>query len=236
MQRYFITSIDNKKVSFSKEDSHHIKDVMRMNIGQKIELVSKSQLYLGEITCLLPVEARIISEELVSSVKKPSITLAQSLVQMQKMEFILQKSTELGVDKIIPLLANRAVVKIEAKEDKKIARWQTILKEASEQSKRLTIPEISKCMTIQELSKLDYDLKILCTVNEVSKRLNSVLQNINNHAKILIVIGPEGGFTPLEEEILIKEGFISTSLGELVLRTETVALYVMSVIEYLFLR
>ena len=88
------------------------------------------------------------------------------------MDYILQKTAELGVDKIIPYCASRSVIKINEKKDKKIERWKSILKEAAEQSKRIKIPEITNPINLSNLVKLsDYDIKFLCTVNESSQNL-----------------------------------------------------------------
>ena len=121
------------------------------------------------------------------------------------------------------------------KEDKKLDRWNKILKEASEQSKRVVIPFVNEIKDIKDLIKLDYDIKILCTVNELSMSLKEVLEKNLHDLKILLVIGPEGGFTDTEEKILIENGFISTSFGSRVLRTETASLYALSIINYIFM-
>ena len=124
------------------------------------------------------------------------VTIVQSLVKEQKMDYILQKTVELGVDKIIPYCASRSVIKINEKKDKKIERWKSILKEAAEQSKRIKIPEITNPINLSNLVKLsDYDIKFLCTVNESSQNLKKVLSNMVSGAKILFVIGPEGGLS-----------------------------------------
>ena len=102
---------------------------------------------------------------------------------------------------------------------KKVNRWQRIVKEASEQSKRNIIPEVKNVSTIKEIIKTDYDIKILCTVNELSRSLKNILQNNKKCGTMIIVVGPEGGFTREEEEFLIANNFLSTSLGNLVLRT-----------------
>ena len=90
-------------------------------------------------------------------------------------------------------------------------------------------------MDIKDLANLDYDIKILCTVNELSTSLKNVLSKDLNNLKILLVIGPEGGFTDNEEKILIDKGFISTSFGRRVLRTETASLYALSIINYILM-
>ena len=142
----------------------------------------------------------------------------------------MQKATELGVDTIIPILTTRSVIKIDGKEEKKIIRWQRICKEASEQSKRVTIPEISSIKKIQDLNF--EGLKIVCSTKEKNNTMKKVLKNNLKYDKIIMVVGPEGGLTNEEEDELIKLGFIATSLGTNILRVETVPLYLLSVLNY----
>jgi len=235
MQRYFC-NIENNKYRLDKEDSYHITKVMRCSLGDKIEIVDNGVLYIAEIIELTPNVIAIPKEQLYVKNNSINVTIAQSLVIEQKMDYILQKGTELGSIEFIPLLTKRSVVKINDKIHKKISRWNSITKEASEQSKRLSIPIVKEPHTIQELIKLDYDYKILCSVNEVSKSIKTVLSNIKESDRILVVIGPEGGFSQEEEKEMIDSGFISVSLGDRVLRTETASLAVLSFINYIFMR
>ncbi len=235
MQRYFCDS-NEEVVTLSSDDSYHITKVMRMNVGDNIELVSNNKLYIAEIIKTTPnviVKKNSIQESFDTNI---NIDIAQSIVVEQKMDYILQKGTELGANKFIPLIVDRSVVKLNDKSDKKQKRWQTIVKEAAEQSKRLEVPTVANPCNIKELAKLDYDLKILCSVNETSKNIKTVLSNISISDRILVVVGSEGGFTNLEEQELIKNGFVSASLGNRVLRTETASLFVLSVINYIFMR
>ncbi len=235
MQRYFCNDV-NDKVLLSLNDSYHITKVMRYKEGDKVELVCNKKLYIAEIVSLgNNVMVRKIKQEKCPSTDT-NVVIAQSIVTEQKMDYILQKGTEMGANAFIPVIASRSVVKLNNKGDKKIERWQTIVKEASEQSKRLEIPSVLKPCTIKELAKLDYDIKILCSVNEMSKSIKTVLSNLDISDRILIVIGPEGGFTNEEEQILINSGFISVTLGNRVLRTETASLFVLSIINYIFMR
>jgi len=233
MQRYFKdTNLDI--FDLSSEDSYHIIKVMRNKIGDNIEVVIDKKLYICEIITIKDLVTVKRIEEVECDSELPCyVTIAQSLVKEQKMDLILQKSCELGVSEIIPVNTTRSIVKLDKKENKKAVRWSKILKEASEQSKRVIIPKLNNIMDIKDLVKLDYDLKILCTVNELSMSLKRVLPKDLNNLRVLFVIGPEGGFTDKEEDILIENGFISTSFGNRVLRTETASLYVLSIINYL---
>ena len=238
MQRYFVEKNDDNIFILSNDDSYHITKVMRKDIGDKIEIVCDSKVYVSEIIELKPVvKAKMIEEVLTDSELFCQVTIVQSLVKEQKMDYILQKTTELGVSEIIPYEASRSLIKIDHKQDKKIDRWQKIMKEASEQSKRTHIPKICSSINLSNLVKLsDYDMKFLCTVNETSQNLKKLLSKDLIDAKILFVIGPEGGFTPEEEQTLMDNDFIPVSLGSSVLRTETASVFIMSVIRYLDMR
>lgn len=235
MQRYFSKKIENNRFTLTEEDTYHIMKVMRMVKDDKIEVVYQENTYICKIVSLSPlVEAEIVEEIKNNQELKTQVTIVQSLVKEQKMDYILQKTSELGVDKIIPYCASRSVIKINEKKDKKVERWKSILKEAAEQSKRIKIPEITNPINLSNLVKLsDYDIKFLCTVNESSQNLKKVLSNMVSGAKILFVIGPEGGFTPEEEKVMMENGFISISLGNSVLRTETASTFIMSVVRYI---
>ncbi len=228
MQRYF--AID-KDLNLRQTDYHHIKNVMRMKDEDIIEVVYNSTVYKCKV---YPNKKRIeVVEEEKMIDNLPNVTICFPILKEQKIDYILQKATEVGAKNFILFDSKRSVVKIDKSSSlKKNTRWETICKEASEQSFRVTIPSILGIFNIKEISKLDYDLKILCTLNEKTKNIKKILQNKTNYDTILIVTGPEGGFDKTEEEILINNGFISASLGNTVLRAETAPVVALSMINY----
>ena len=237
MQRYFCSSIEDDKFILSDDDSYHILKVMRMNINDYIEIVFEHDVYLTKIVGINPVVSVIIEKKNEYNEMSKKITICQTLVKEGKMDLILQKSTELGAYDFFPLKSKNSIIKGNDKDyAKKVIRWQRIVKEASEQSKRNIIPKVNDIIDINQLIKLEYDLKILCTVNEVSTTFKNVLQNHKNYDTMIIVIGPEGGFTEDEENTLIANGFKSVSLGNFVLRTETAAICALSMINYELMR
>lgn len=233
MQRYFAIDKQENYLILTNSDMHHIKNVMRMNINDKIECIYNKKLYICKLIAPKLNSFEII-EELPDYNELPfEITIALALVKEQKMDLILQKLTELGITRIIPLKMERSIVKIDDKRfKKKKERWTSICKEASEQSKRNIIPEITDVKTIKELSDVDYDLKYVCSVSNKENLVNKYLQTNSNCAKMIFVIGPEGGITPKEEEILNNLGFTSISLGNRILRVETAAIYIASIINF----
>ena len=233
MQRYFAIRKEKNTFILKDSDLHHIKQVMRMKIGTTIEVVYDSLVYECKINSINPFELEIIQQLEINTELKTQIILGVALVKEQKFDLILQKATELGVSSIVPIIMDRCIVKLsDDKIEKKLQRWNTICKEAAEQSFRNNIPMIYKPISIKELLHIESDLKLVCSVNEQQKNLKTYLQNENSYGKILLVIGPEGGISPKEEEYLVNNNFNSVSLGNRVLRVETACLYACSVISY----
>ena len=153
------------------------------------------------------------------------------------MDLILQKLTELGVNRIIPVSMERSIVKLDdSKAKKKKERWLSICKEASEQSKRTNIPIIEDVMSIKDIIKLEADIKLVASTKEKNKMLNSYLQGINKCAKIIMIVGPEGGLSDSEEMYLCSNDFNGVSFGNLIFRVETACIYVASVFNYCSMR
>ena len=232
MQRYFSNLINNNEYLLSNDDSYHIKKVMRMNLGDKIEIVDNEKVFICELISLDPVKAKIIKEEEMNNENDKKIILVQSMINETKMDYVLQKGTELGINEFYVFKAKNSVVKENDKSSKKIIRWQKIVKEASEQSKRNIIPKVNDIVDISRLCKIEANVKLLLTVNELTKNIKKVLKEIKKYDTLIIVVGPEGGFTKEEEETLIKNGYISTSLGKRVLRSETAGMVAISMINY----
>lgn len=233
MQRYFVKEKNNDNLILSDSDIHHIKKVMRCQNNDKIEIVYEKKVYLCNIDDIETLTLSILETYEEDRESNINLTIAVSLVQEQKLDLILQKLTELGVDNIIPVKTERSIVKLDPKkEEKKKLRWETICKEASEQSHRVTIPKVHDVITLKQLLNEKKELNLICSLNDNTKPLSEYLQP--NIKDILFVIGPEGGFTKKEEEFLIDNGFESTTLGKRVLRVETAAMYVASIINYIY--
>lgn len=232
MQRYFVKEKINNNFILYDTDIHHIKKVMRCKIGDKIETVYDSTVYTCQITNLEPLDLEIISSQKEDRELPLDITIAISLVNEQKFDLILQKLTELGVSRIIPLKTERSIIKIDnQKVSKKIERWQMICKEASEQSHRTKVPKVENIINLTDLIKVDKQLKLICSLRDNTKKLGEYFTN--DIKELLFVIGPEGGFSPKEEELLLNNNYKPVSLGKRVMRVETAAIYVASIISYI---
>lgn len=231
MQRYF--ALDKKENTFilSDSDYYHIQTVMRMKTNDEVEVVYNNTLYI----CGLDINNEIIVKikKEVENIKKDiNVTLILPLLKEQKMDLIIQKSTELGVKKIVFLNTERTIVKIEEKKKiDKLNRWYKIAKEASEQSKRLDIPVIELKESFKDIKNIE-GINVVCDTKENKKTIKNTLKTIDKYGTINIVIGPEGGLSDNEIKYLNEIGFDSVSLGNRILRVETVPLYILSVINY----
>lgn len=235
MQRYFAESKNGNNFLLKNDDIYHIKTVMRMKENEKIIVVYENIPYLCELENVNQNLTVSIKEQMeIKKDKLPKITLIIPLLKEQKMDLILQKATELGVYEIIPVILSRSIIKIdEKKESNKIDRWMRIVKEASEQSHRNEIPTITNIKKIEELELKD--LNIVCSTRERANNIKYTLKNNGSCDTINVVVGPEGGLTEKEEEILLEKGFEAVTLGTRIMRVETVPIYIMSVINYEYL-
>ena len=235
MQRYFAKEKIEDNFILYETDYHHIKNVMRSRVGDEVEIVYDKDVYICMISTLDPISfkiTKIFNENRNLNIK---LIVAVPLVTEQKFDLIIQKLTELGVDTIIPIKTARSIVKIDEKrQDKKISRWRLICKEASEQSKRIDIPTVKEIHSIKDLKEYDTKLKLVCSLSEKTQTINGYLDDTIK--EVLVVIGPEGGLSNEEETYLLENSFKPVSLGKRVLRVETAAIYLASIINYIYER
>ena len=234
MQRYFV-DVNKNNVIFSQDDIFHITKVMRMKISEQIELVDKNshQVYLGVINSTNPLVVSIQEPILKNAELSKDVTLFFALAKSDKIDFVIQKATELGVKSIVLFQGKRSIVKYSNEDfNRKKERYLSIAKEASEQCHREVIPSIEYLPSIKEVSTHLADLNLFAY--ELEAGTASDLNKLVNEAQsISIIIGPEGGFDESEAEYLKSLKFVPISLGKRILRCETAAVYSLSVLSYL---
>lgn len=240
MQRYFLLNNQffDGYALISGQDYHHIKNVMRFKMGDEVTVVDEDgHGYLGKIAEFTnqSVKIELIEALLLDSVSS-KITIAQAMIKRDRFEWFLEKATELGTHAIIPTLFEYSIIKIdEDNETKKIQRYQTIVKEASEQSRRLLVPKIHNVHKLSQISYDDYDKILICYEGATKDdSLSSVAKKLTSQMNILVIIGPEGGISPKELTMLKNKGGIICSLGKRILRSETAGLLVLSYLNTLW--
>lgn len=242
MYQFFVEpcQIQGKRVVITGGDVNHIKNVLRMRIGEEIAVSNGTdgkeyrcgieEFTEDEVICTL----RFIRED---GLELPArVTLFQGLPKADKMEFIVQKMVELGVYRIVPVATKRAVVKLDEKKAKaKAARWQAIAEAAAKQSRRRIVPEVGAVCTMKEALFQAASMDIKLIPYELSEGMDKTRELIENAApgqEIAIFIGPEGGFEEEEVSLAMENGFTPVTLGKRILRTETAGLTVMAWLMY----
>ena len=247
MPKFFVNNnqIRNNQIEIIGTDVNHIKNVLRASVGDKLEIcdVSSNQDYLCEIERIAKenIMCNIIEMLEESAESNIKITIFQGLPKADKMELIIQKSVELGVYDIVPVEMKRCVVKLKQNDEtKKLLRWQKISEVAAKQCGRNIIPEIKSIINIKNIGNFipEYDIVIVAYEKEEKNKLKQVIQLLKTKKvekeilKIGIIIGPEGGIDEQEIQILEKSGAQIVTLGKRILRTETVALNMLSILMY----
>ena len=229
MQHYFAKVFEDT-VQLLESDAHHVLHVMRMKVDDELVAVDNGKEYLCKITSLSPLTIMVKEELNNHNELDKDVTLLYCLAKGDKIEFVIQKATELGAKRIALISSKYCVTKIDnASFQKKLVRYQAIAKEASEQSHRQIIPEILGVFDINKIPE-----SLLSNDNYVAyeKYEGTPSLEISGNS-VSILIGPEGGLDIKEIETLEKQGFKCVSLGKRILRTETAAVYALSVLGYL---
>lgn len=243
MQKFFVeeNQIENDKINIIGEDVKHISSVLRMQKGEQILIGSKETLetYLTEIEQIEKekVVAKIIEKLDTQTESNVEIDLYQGLPKADKMELIIQKTTEIGISKVTPVDMVRCIVKLDEKDTKKkIERWKKVAEGAAKQSKRSKIPEIKNKIKIKDLEDIigQYDAFIVAYEEENEVTLKQELKKLKEQEKykIGILVGPEGGITKEEIEKLTSYNAKVVTLGKRILRTETAPIVLTSNIIY----
>ena len=244
MGKFFVKTnqIEKDKIRILNEDVNHIKNVLRLNVLDNIEVCNKDtgENYNCEISSVLNncIECKILNKIDINTEGNVKIDVYQGLPKFDKMELIIQKGTELGATNFIPVKFNRCIVKLDEKdEDKKINRWQKIAEVASKQSGRDIVPNIQKIVGVKDISDIinKYDIVLLAYELERTNYIKDELIKIkalNKNYNIAIIIGPEGGIEEKEVDLLKNSGSKVVTLGKRILRTETVCMQMISIIMY----
>lgn len=242
MNQFFVepSQIQDKKIIITGKDVNHIKNVLRMKIGEELAISNgiDGKEYRGiiekftedEVVCSLA----FIKED---GVELPSkVYLYQGLPKADKMELVIQKAVELGVYSIIPVATKRCVVRLDEKKSKsKITRWQAIAEAAAKQSKRAIIPKVEAVQSFQEALKDCKKAQIKVIPYELAEgmeKTKEIISHLKPGEDVAIFIGSEGGFEESEIQAAMNEGVIPITLGKRILRTETAGFTIMSWIMY----
>ena len=247
MPRFFVTASQigvrddlTKTVLITGDDASHITRSLRMKEGERIVVCDMARTeYDCEIVSVGDtVTARVVAERASSSEPPYKATLYQALVKGDKFDTIVQKAVECGVCRIVPVLTDRCIVRLNKKEcEKKVARWQRIADEAAKQCGRGALVAVGDLMTYKEAiaAAAKDSLSIFCYEGEETRSLRSALESTDGVPEtVSFMIGSEGGFSASEASAAEAAGLVPVSLGRRILRTETASSFVLACISYEF--
>jgi 16S rRNA (uracil1498-N3)-methyltransferase len=221
-RRFFVQQFSGDRAMMDGEAAHHVGRVLRAQPGQVYELSDGARVRLGRIEGVTRDEVEFaLLEEVPSYQPKLDTVLLLAIVKFDAFEWALEKATELGVATVIPVAAARSEKGLIAGAAKRAERWQKILAGASEQSRRVRLPQLqAAALTADAFRATSADLKLLLSEREAARSLKEVLERPCPES-VALAIGPEGGWTDEEFVDAAKAGFGEASMGKMILRTET---------------
>jgi 16S rRNA (uracil1498-N3)-methyltransferase len=239
MPRFYVSNPRTEQGLLKVEGSEvrHIRRVLRLKVGDRVVLFDGSaKEYEGIIVEESPSSVMIKVEDILSPPKESplEITLAQSLLKGEKMEYLIQKATELGIKKIVPFFSSRSVPLLDkSKKLRRYHRWEKIAIEACKQCGRTAVPKVEPLQNYSEMLGMAPSESLrLILWEKKGQGLKEVLKGSNGKAKIFFVVGPEGGMSDEEVGEAQRAGFIPITLGKRILRSETAGLCFLSVLQY----
>lgn len=244
MHRFFIdpTDLTDTRGVLTGAEAHHLISVLRLKVGSPIQLFDGlGRTYAAEVKKISKgmVEAAILSMAEEPVTEKAALHLGLALLKGKKMDFIMQKATELGVAGLHPFIAtfSNARPMDALREAKRLERWQKIIREACKQCNRPQPPTCNPVVDfdtlLEEASEADYDRKLLFWEGERSQGLQGIVQVPDQPCSVMILIGPEGGFSSEEAEQAKAAGFQPVTLGKTILRAETAAITAIAILQHL---
>jgi len=232
MQQYFINISlkEDMTITLNKEQSHHILRVLRMRDNQHIRLVDITEnVFLASIVTKNPIEATVLQQLPKPKAIQSKITLVVSMIKQERWNWLLQKATECGAMRIVPMITRRSVVSIDPKDwSKKSERYNKITLEAAEQSYRTNLCVVTDPINLEDVHQYKSQINVIAYEKEEA---SSLFEQVKANQSVTLVIGPEGGFDPSEVLWLQQHGFTSVSLGPRIYRTETAAIVGCTIIE-----
>jgi 16S rRNA (uracil1498-N3)-methyltransferase len=239
--RFFIKgkTHGSNRIFLDGKEHHHLSKVARIKPGEQVWLFDEGgRQYAADVEAIEKERTSLLiigtEQEQENTVR---ITLAQVLLKGKKMDLVIQKATELGIHFIIPVISDRTVVKIEDKQKKKIERWKRIMIDASKQCGRSSVPGICPPERLDDFINKSEAPKKLCLSERGGKPLREILmypliKRMKIPASIILLVGPEGGWTDKEELDIMKNSFEAVTLGSLTLRAETAAIVALAMVSH----
>ena len=224
-RRWIADEVSADTAALTGAHAEHLVRVLRARIGQEFDIVAKGVVRLGRVSSIADSKVEFeLGAEVSSRPASVSLTLLLAVFKFDRMEWAIEKATELGVSRIVPVTARRTDAHLASAAVKRVERWRRIVVQAAEQSRRATPPEFSEPMKLQAAVSLPGSLKIVLSEAEQDASFQELIRANDSASEVLLAVGPEGGWTEDELDLFQKAGWTSASLGQTILRAETAAI------------
>ncbi|MGB7599201.1 MAG: 16S rRNA (uracil(1498)-N(3))-methyltransferase [Candidatus Sulfotelmatobacter sp.] len=227
-RRWIADEVSGDRAALVGEHAYHLVRVLRARVGEDFDITIGHGVRRGRITLVKEDRVEFELGEIISAARLTDITLVLAVYKFDRMEWAIEKCTELGVSRIVPVISRRTDSHLAAASRKRVERWQRIARQAAEQSRRTTPPDIAEPIKVSEALNSPNGLRILLAEAEEHTLLRDVLNDVLNQESassgIILAIGPEGGWTEEELQTFHQAGWIPASLGDTILRAETAAI------------
>jgi 16S rRNA (uracil1498-N3)-methyltransferase len=211
------------------EHAAHLGRVLRAQVGQEFDIVTGDMTRIGRITAISEDRVEFVLGDVVTAKSVANLTLALAIFKFDRMEWAIEKCTEIGIARIVPVIARRTDTRLASAAVKRYERWQRIVRQAAEQSRRDGAPEITLPTRLKDLAKASVlassaagTTRVVLAETEHKSRLRDVLQS--SESAVVLAVGPEGGWTQDELRWFRESGWATASIGETILRAETAAI------------
>lgn len=223
-RRFIADEVSGDCAALVGEHADHLSRVLRARVGQEFDIATGENLRRGRVTSITSTRIEFDLGEEISAASLSEITLILAIFKFDRMEWAIEKCTELGVAQIVPLIARRTDSHLAVASAKRVERWQRIALQASEQSRRPTPPVIAAPTRLSEALNLQASLRIVLAESEDQTLLRDILKPQTPSDGIVLAVGPEGGWTADELQLFQQSRWTSASLGNTILRAETAAI------------
>ena len=223
-RRWIADQVSGTRALLTGAHALHLARVLRARIGQEFDISAGNRVRRGRITSIDNERVEFELGEDVPSPSPPRLRLALAIFKFDRMEWAIEKSTELGVSSILPVIAQRTNAHLRAAASKRVERWRRIARQAAEQSRQAQPPEIRLPIQLEDATALPGNRRILLSEGGPAISLIEALQSDSSGSDVVLAIGPEGGWTDREVESFRAAGWLTASLGSAILRAETAAI------------
>jgi 16S rRNA (uracil1498-N3)-methyltransferase len=227
-RRWIADEVSGNRAALIGEHAEHLSRVLRARVGQEFEIATGENVRRGRVTRIEHNRVEFELGDEITATATPNVTLALSIFKFDRMEWAIEKCTELGATRIVPVIASRTEAHLAAAAPKRVDRWQRIAVQASEQSRRNSPPQIDQPLKLTAAVALPGALRIVLAESEQQITLREVLHS-HSVREVVLAFGPEGGWTQSELELFRDAGWISASLGNTILRVETATIAALAV-------